>query len=245
MVTNFGSPLKGRNTGSCARLANYLDKENIDKSLSERDYFFSTESNYITKSEAIKMIDDNSINQGAKKDQDRFYSFTLNPSREELKHIEENPNKLKDYTREVMKSYAENFKKNLESKDIVWFAKVEKERHYTYQDKEVKNNNKERGDKKEGEQTHIHVVVSRYTAKEKENDRTKSISPMTKHRETDKGVVKGGFERTTFIETNEKTFDKMFSYERTLQERFEYNKATAEQKREMELSQQKNKEIER
>lgn len=238
MVTNFGSPVKGQNSGSSAALANYLEKENEGKDIQEREYFFDSDSDFKTKDEVINEIDQNGQNQGMKKDQDRFYSFTINPSEQELKHIGGDPEKLKQYTREVMNDYAENFGRGIEEKQLVWSAKVETQRTYTHNDQEVKAGEKERGQQKQGDQTHVHVIVSRFTEKEQSNERTQSLSPLTNHRGTEKGIIKGGFERTAFIQKNEQSFDKIFGYDRDLKERFEYNKADSFEKREMERQEQ-------
>ena len=243
MVTNFGSPVKGQNSGSSAALANYLEKENEGKDLHEREYFFDSDSDFKTKDEVISEIDQNGQNQGMKKEQDRFYSFTINPSERELKHIGGDPEKLKQYTREVMNNYSDNFGRGIEEKQLVWSAKVETERTYNHTDPEVKAGEKERGQQKEGNQTHIHVIVSRFTEKEQSNERTQSLSPMTNHRGTTNGIVKGGFERTEFIHKNEQSFDKMFNYERDLKERFEYNKANAFEKRDMKDYEEKYKKV--
>jgi membrane-associated HD superfamily phosphohydrolase len=48
------------------------------------------------------------------------------------------------------------------------------------------------------------------------------ISPLTNHRNTKKGAIKGGFDRITLFKNAEKGFDKLFGYNRQLQETFEY-----------------------
>jgi hypothetical protein len=144
MVTNFSSPIKSRNSGSSSRLVNYLEKENFGKELNNREYFFNSQDSKLTKSEVIEGIDKNGENQGLKKDQDRFFTFTISPSQDELKHLNNDPEKLKAYTTTVMENYAKNFNRGIEEKDLVWFAKVEYQRHYTHEDKEVKEVVKER-----------------------------------------------------------------------------------------------------
>lgn len=248
MVVNFSSPIKGANSGSCKQLSEYLDKENEGKNLQERSYFFNQENDRLSKSEVIDLIDKNGQNQGMKKDQDRYYTFTINPSQKELQHIGDDPSKLQSYTRDMMGAYAENFNKNLTEKDIVWAARIETERQYTHADTEVKSGDRQRGQAKEGEQTHIHIIASRFTAKESERDRTTSISPLTNHRGTDKGAVKGGFTRTDFIQKGEDTFDKKFTYDRQIEERFIYNKADSREKeilQKQELTKQKSYEVDR
>jgi hypothetical protein len=48
------------------------------------------------------------------------------------------------------------------------------------------------------------------------------ISPLTNHRNTKKGAIKGGFDRTILFENVEKGFDKLFEYDRQLPETFAY-----------------------
>ena len=89
-----------------------------------------------------------------------------------------------------------------------------------------------RGQAKPGDQTHIHVLVSRtenlarYTERKKlgELDRKNPyhLSPLTNHKDTQRGVVTGGFERKQYSERVEQAFDQAFGYERPLTETFRY-----------------------
>jgi len=64
---------------------------------------------------------------------------------------------------------------------------------------------------------HCHLIVSR-----KDQSNKVKISPLTNHRNTRKGVIKGGFDRTSLFESAEKGFDRLFGYNRQLSETFEY-----------------------
>jgi DNA replication protein DnaD len=64
---------------------------------------------------------------------------------------------------------------------------------------------------------HCHLIVSR-----KDQSNKVKISPLTNHRNTKKGAIKGGFDRVTLFENVEKGFDKLFGYNRQLTETFEY-----------------------
>ena len=64
---------------------------------------------------------------------------------------------------------------------------------------------------------HCHLIVSR-----KDQSNKVKISPLTNHRNTKKGAIKGGFDRTTLFENAEKGFDRLFNYNRQLFETFEY-----------------------
>ncbi|MBE8712644.1 hypothetical protein C4F49_02970 [Sphingobacterium sp. KB22] len=44
---------------------------------------------------------------------------------------------------------------------LLWFGKLENYRCYGYQDKEVKNGTRKKGERKEGIQMHVQIVVSR------------------------------------------------------------------------------------
>jgi len=77
------------------------------------------------------------------------------------------------------------------------------------------------GDKKEGLQTHIHVVVSRM-------DRSKKIrlSPMANAKNS-KNILNGkevqiGFDRMKFVQNCEKNFDTNFDYKRAHHHKFSH-----------------------
>lgn len=214
------SPLSGGNTGSCSQLVFYLEKENLSKELSEHRLFFSYEQEEVHYNEVIEMIDKNGKG-GIKKTEAKFYSLVLAPSQEELEHIGNDEYKLKEYTREAMQAYAENFNKGLNSQDLVWYAKIEDSR--TYKDDIDIPVNKKKGDEKEGLQTHIHVIVSRKDATKK-----MMLSPLANERGTeieigDKKIVKG-FDRNNYKFVCEKLFDEKFSYPRRTEETYEYFK---------------------
>ncbi|MEA4968581.1 MAG: DUF5712 family protein, partial [Bacteroidaceae bacterium] len=48
------------------------------------------------------------------------------------------------------------------------------------------------------------------------------ISPLTNHKNTKKGTVKGGFDRKNLFQQAEQGFDRLFNYDRQLTETFEY-----------------------
>ena len=69
------------------------------------------------------------------------------------------------------------------------------------------------GMQKGGEQSHIHIIVSR-----KDQSNSVSLSPGSKYRSSEVEMngkkVQRGFDRDKFFSAAEKTFDKTFSYER-------------------------------
>lgn len=64
---------------------------------------------------------------------------------------------------------------------------------------------------------HAHIIVSR-----KDRSNTMKLSPKTNHRNTGKGAVKGGFDRTDFFRKCEAGFDLRTNYCRDVKESFEY-----------------------
>jgi len=73
--------------------------------------------------------------------------------------------------------------------------------------------------KKEGLQSHVHIIVSR-----KDASNTYSLSPGSKYKasevEMHGKMVKRGFERDRFFQNSEKAFDKMFQYNRNYVETY-------------------------
>lgn len=225
MVTNFSSPIKGANSGSCQRLADYLEKENNQLAPGQREDFFSAHNDKVSGLDVVASIDQTGAAQGLKSGQDRFYTFTIDPSQRELAHIGNDPEKLREFTRGVMENYAHNFGKGIESSDLVWFAKIEYSRSYSHEDKAVQEGTAQKGQPKEGDQTHVHVIVSRFKEREMEQQRSMSLSPLTNHRQAG-GAIGNGFDRVNFIQANERSFDQQFGYKRELTETFAHAKAS-------------------
>ena len=61
------------------------------------------------------------------------------------------------------------------------------------------------------------MIVSR-----KDQTNKKKLSPLTNHKNTKNGVIKGGFDRVNLFQRAEQGFDKLFGYNRQLSESFEY-----------------------
>lgn len=225
MVAKIPSSGKGlsQRTGSCAGLVEYLEKE-------VQGQWFSLDRQDVPAAEVVATLDRNKRNLN--RDADKYYQVILAPSQAELRHIGSDPEQLRAYTRAAMEQYASNFGKGIEGRDLVYFAKVEHERTTGPQDRAVQVGDVKRGQAKEGEQTHIHVLVSRtenlarYTERKQagELDRKNPyhLSPLTNHKDTRRGVVVGGFERKQYSERVEQAFDQAFGYERPLSETFRY-----------------------
>jgi hypothetical protein len=136
----------------------------------------------------------------------KFYAIHVSPSQKELQSLgnteQEQAEAMKRYIREVfIPEYAKNFNKGLSAKDIKFYGKI----HF----------DRSRSDNKQN--VHCHLIVSR-----KDQSNKVKISPLTNHRNTKKGAIKGGFNRKTLFENVEKGFDRLFGYNRQLSETFEY-----------------------
>jgi len=218
------------NTNSCRRLCYYLEKENIGKSIREREYFFSHSRDSVHVEQVIEHIDKNAKGHLLKTDA-KFYSVVLAPSEQELEHIGNDSEKLKEYTRAAMQAYAENFNKGLNSQDLVWYAKIEHNRQYRG-DTAIEQNKKS-GEQKEGLQTHIHIIVSR-----KDVTGKKKLSPLANERGKEYNIggnkIVKGFDRDKYKETCERLFDEKFAYHRPEEESYLFykkvSKATSEER---------------
>ena len=149
------------NKESCSDLVNYLAKENEGKDFVDKEYFFNQNGTNFNDLHVQHTIDNNV--KGLHKKDAKFYMLTINPSQQELQHLAKsatdisspadrkvesikdlNPEELKryngllkDYVNNVMEVYAANFNRGLTANDIVYFAKIEQERHYSYKDEEL------------------------------------------------------------------------------------------------------------
>ncbi len=193
------------NASSSYGVVSYLrheDKEQLKKD-QKVEPFFSYNKEYVAPSEVVELLDQNKAKLS--KTDAKFFVLTISPSQDEVLAMGSTPaeqsEKFKEYiNKEIMKHYAAGFGKNLEAKDLLYFAKI----HHA------------RGDKTD-EQMHAHIIVSR-----KDLSNRIKLSPQTNHRDTKKGVVKGGFDRTSFFQNAEISFDKLFGYNRSLEDTFEY-----------------------
>ncbi|HEA30712.1 MAG TPA: mobilization protein [Leeuwenhoekiella sp.] len=97
-------------------------------------------------------------------------------------------------------------------------AKLEKQAPHTQDGKRIVQ-----GMPKAGNQSHIHIIVSR-----KDASNSFSLSPGSKYKASDVEMngkkVKRGFDRDKFFENAEKTFDKTFGYQRNFAETYKARK---------------------
>ena len=204
MNIDFPPPSKGtyNNVGGCRQLANYLeheDLERMEKGIYTEGFFNLTENN-LYKAQIIEDIDSN-IGQLLKTDA-KFYAIHVSPSEKELKTMgnteQEQAEAMKRYIREVfILEYAKNFNKGLSAEDIKFYGKIHFDRDRS--DNELN--------------MHCHLIVSR-----KDQSNKVKISPLTNHKNTKKEAIKGSFDRTNLFQQAETGFDKLFRYQRDLQE---------------------------
>ena len=209
MNIDFPPPSNGvyNNAGSCRRLGNYLeheDLERMEKGIYTEGFFNLTEEN-LYKSQVVKDIDNNKA-QLLKTDA-KFYAIHVSPSAKELQAMgtteQEQAESMRRYIRKVfIPEYTKNFNKGLSAEDIKFYGKI----HFDRDRSENADNN-----------MHCHLIVSR-----KDQNNKIKLSPLTNHRDTKKGVIKGGFDRVNLFQQVEKGFDKLFNYNRPLTESFEY-----------------------
>lgn len=209
MNIDFPPPSNGvyNNAGSSSRLASYLeheDLERMEKGIYTEGFFNLTEEN-LYKSQIVKDIDSNKA-QLLKTDA-KFYAIHISPSVKELQAMgsteQEQAEAMRRYVREVfIPEYAKNFNKGLLAEDIKFYGKM----HF----------DRDRSENTEGNM-HCHIIVSR-----KDQANKIKLSPLTNHRNTKKGAIKGGFDRINLFQLVEKGFDKLFKYNRILSESFEF-----------------------
>src|ERR1035437_9704038 len=152
------------NAGSCSAVVGYLNKEDMGKGL-EKEFFFSHDKDRVLSTDVIRSIDNNCPLIGKK--EAKFYSLVVAPRPDEMDHIKNDKARLKQYVRDTMDIYARNFNKkdgtskNLTGKDLVYYAKLEENRYYKGTDEAVKQRKAKQGDVMPGDNTHVHVIVSR------------------------------------------------------------------------------------
>lgn len=125
---------------SSADFVAYLEKENEGKQAELQKHFFDQNNDRVSPEQVVRDIDGNTAK--LKKVEPKFYSLTINPSQRELKAINNDPEKLRTYVREVMKDYAASFYRDpkVSVDAIKYYAKIEHDRTYKGFDKEVKEN---------------------------------------------------------------------------------------------------------
>lgn len=200
------------NKGGCAALAEYINHEDEQRLAEGKEIlpYTTPDGVVVTTEEVIMKIDRNHSHLG--KNDDKFYGLVISPSVDEIKAMGSTEKEIYESGLKLIKgisdTYAQNFNRDgiEDSSDLVMFWKP----HFM------------RGDNGDF-QFHIHGIVSRKS--KGKGVKSVKLSPLTNHRNTADGVVKGGFDRKTFFVKCEKLFDKLFKFERSIAQTFEYNNA--------------------
>jgi len=246
MFINITTSETGDNKGSSGALVNYLEKENqmqIEKGKGlEQENWFNGTGNEIRRQEVRMKIDGNIAKLG--RSDSKFFLINISPSQKELAHLYETygkegaKEKLKKFAVKVMDEYAKNFKRPgiNTHKDLLWFGKHENYRYYKHTDKEVKDGTRKTGERKEGRQDHIQIIVSR-----KDITNRIKLSPQNTSRGKNKehSAKLGEFNRTAFKQSGENVFDDFFDFDRRLKDTLAYantmQNGTVAQKKQMNL----------
>lgn len=110
---------------------------------------------------------------------------------------------MKRYIREVfVPEYAKNFNKELSASDIKFYGKI----HFNHS----RSNNQLN--------MHSYLIISR-----KGQANKKKLSPLTNHKETKNGIIKGIFYRVNMFQQAELGFDELFHHNRQRTESFKYD----------------------
>ena len=212
------------------QLVEYLSKE-LKEERTYYDNFFSQKEDYVTPLTVMYHMDNN--HRTLKRNDDKFYMLTINPSGEEQQHLIEKVTgektgefpelspeqqkevlaEMKRLTRECMDEYARNFyrEKIRSGDDLVWYGRVETERHYKGDDPEVEAGKAKAGERKPGLQLHVHIIVSRM-----DRSQTVSLSPLSKSR-GNRQVLDGrdvvvGFDRSQWSARCASRFNQRYGY---------------------------------
>ena len=225
-IQNTGANGVSNCKGSCSDLAHYIDHEDKDRLEAglEPLPFTTPDGDEVTTKEVIAAIDANA--KGLTRSTDKFFHLVVSPSQDEIQAMGSSDEEVYRNGLKLIKAISDNYAKNFNREGLEDSSGLEIywKPHYT------------RGS--DGcLQFHIHGIVSRKTKSLKGlGGKQLKISPLTNHRDTAEGAVKGGFDRTVFIKNSEKLFDRLFEYERKVAETFDYQNAmkhgTIEEKQE-------------
>lgn len=197
------------NTGSSRIAVKYIDHEDEDRLKQGKEPFkyITSTGEQLSSEEAVKYIDEHS--KGLCKEDYKFYLAEVCPSKEEIQQMGQSEKEVYEtalgYMAMILDEYAVHFhREGLKDRSnlvVVWKP------HYT----RGKNNE---------DQFHIHLIIGHKT--QGMPGKQIKISPISNHRDTTEGPIKGGFDRKAFIVKCEKLFDALTGYERKVAETFDY-----------------------
>lgn len=213
-IQNNGANGVSNTKGSSKSLAEYLNHEDPERLAEGKDLipFRDCEGHEASTQEVIETIDSNT--KGLTHSADKFYHLVISPSAQEVQALGEDEKTIYQNAislmRSILNAYAGNFHREglTDCSNLVGFWKA----HYT------------RGKDDDG-QFHIHVIMSRKSKSIR--GKALKLSPLTNHKDTEDGPVKGGFDRKLFAKKCEAIFDQLFHYERSVAETFDYRNAMA------------------
>ena len=127
-------------TSSVSAYVDYLEKEDLGKHPELMENFFDQYNDKVRPEKVISEIDGNTAK--SRKRDPKFYSMVVSPSKRELKAIDNDPDQLRKYVRELMKDYADSFYRNQQVTvdSIKYYAKIEHQRTFRGFEKEVTEN---------------------------------------------------------------------------------------------------------
>ena len=247
MYINITDSETGNNKSSSAALVTYLEKEHrLPEKELQPEHWFNGRENTITPQQVRVTLDNNIAKLG--RNDAKFYLINISPSQKEIAWLKQNfgehgaAEQLKAFALKVIDGYAENFKRpGIDNNtNLMWYGKLENFRYYGYNDPEVKQGQRERGERKDGEQMHIQIIVSR-----KDITNTVKLSPMnnSRGRNAEHSAKLGQFDRRAFKQSGEILFDQMFGFDRALKDTMEYaltmKNGNAQEKQELYAREQK------
>ncbi|WAC11238.1 DUF5712 family protein [Dyadobacter pollutisoli] len=225
MFINITDSKEANNKGSSSGLVHYLEKENRLDQKQKIEHWFNGQRAGIRPYEVVSKIDNNIAKLG--KTDAKFFLVNISPSQKETAFLKKQygedgaKEQMKEFAATVMDAYAKNFNRDgiTSHQDLVWFAKLENYRYYGHNDAEVKQGIRKRGERKDGEQMHVQVIVSRKDATNKVK-----LSPMNTSRgkNAEHSKKMGQFDRIAFKQSGESLFDSMFGFDRQLKETLAY-----------------------
>lgn len=225
MFINITDSKEAANKGSSSGLVHYLEKENRLDHKQEPEYWFNGQQLKVEPYEVMRKIDGNVRKLG--NNDAKFFLVNISPSQKEIAFLKSQygedgaKEQMKGFAVRAMDAYAQNFHRDgvNSHEDLLWFAKLENYRYYGHKDPEVKQGLKKRGDRKDGEQMHVQVIVSR-----KDASNTIKLSPMNTSRgkNAEHSKKMGQFDRVAFKQSGETLFDSLFSFDRHLKDTLAY-----------------------
>lgn len=203
-----------KNTGSSCETVEYVGHEDKEREKAGKEAlpFTTADGVPVKKEEVIDRIDRN--HHHLKMDDVKFFHMVVAPSPKEILKMGKDEQEVYQNSLKLIKkisdAYALNFHRDgiEDSSDIVIYWKP----HFSRENDDVL-------------EFHLHAIIARNSRPV--DGKSMKLSPMTNHKNTEKGPIRGGFDRAQFYEECEKIFDEQFDYKREVDESFAYKNAMA------------------